>query len=327
MNDVIHLSVQNSLNHTTNPNTLALARKRIPPAVGTDDTTRFLIVLLYEKELGKPGLVEIARNSITYVESQSNYTVNINPKILEEYKKWSKRAVKIVEIMKRIEGISTMKETAGDGFTDLIRDMALIELGEKIGVQINTSTSPAILTVRNDQGIPTYQVLPANSKISLPTVGGVYNISNADSNTARPVTLTGKNGASLVTTYSGADYASRVKNPVHVLRKDATYQLTYELMKHEISSTPIEVPTVANQPPELSVATGVTESVNISNIFSGSRLTITAVSSSTSVATVQINQSQTSMGVIGSSAGTAIIEVTGTNESGSASVSFVVKVT
>lgn len=38
LNDVIHLSVQNSVALTTDARTLALARKRIPADVGPDDT-------------------------------------------------------------------------------------------------------------------------------------------------------------------------------------------------------------------------------------------------------------------------------------------------
>ena len=49
INDGLHLSIQNSLNHITNTETRSLANARIPSSVTHDNTLRFLIAFMYEK--------------------------------------------------------------------------------------------------------------------------------------------------------------------------------------------------------------------------------------------------------------------------------------
>lgn len=325
INDVIHLSVLNSVARTTDARTLALARKRIPAAAGTEDTTRFLINFLHEKKLAKPELVSYLETTITQ-NAEGKYTVIRDDHLFSRFKLWGRIAVKITEIMKWLD---SNIPTIGGGFEDKIREMALVELGEKVGVKIQTSSAPVNLNIHTESGTPTYHKIPANSTIHLSTLDGVFNWDNGD-RTARPASLTGVNGASLVKsrTVSGPlNNLQVVDNPDYVLLKDATYQLTHNLQLFGVRSTPILAPTVTTEQADLTIATGVTESVSLSPLFGGTRLTITAVSSKTTVATVQVNSTQTSMGVVAVSAGTSTITITATNESGSVDVDFTVTVT
>ena len=324
IDDVEQLAVLTAVQHATNPNTLALANARIPDSLTPDDTLRFLIAFLYEREAGEEAAVQFGLDNI-YQDQNSKWRVReFTP--FESIVRWLKRSDKIVELMKRFEA-NSLKDLAGVGYTDYVRNSALVELGETIGIQIQTSTTQAILGARGATGVTAYLPMPANFKLDVPQLQGIWNLSSSDPNTARPVTITGKNGASLIHTYSGANYISRVKNPDHLLAKDATFQLTHALMRHQITSTPIPIPTVATEQADLTIATGVTESVNLSSMFSGTRLTITAESHSPTIATVQVNSSQTSMGVVGVMAGTTPIKVSCSNESGSVSQTFTVTVT
>lgn len=219
--------------------------------------------------------------------------------------------------------------TIGAGFENVIRDMAFVALGETPGVKIQTAASPVSLNIHSESGTPTYHKMPANSTLYLKTLNGLFNWDNGDSN-ARPATLTGVNGASLVKTRTVSGPTTNlqvVDNPDHILMKDTTYQLTHVLQLFGVRSTPILAPTVAREQSDLSIATGVTESVNLANLFNGTRLTITAESSSTPIATVQVNQAQTSMGVVAVAAGKSTIKVTARNETDSAVVTFEVTVT
>ena len=92
-------------------------------------------------------------------------------------------------------------------------------------------------------------------------------------------------------------------------------------------SLPILAPTALKELPDLTLAVGVTESVDLVGLFSGLNLSISAVSSNTDKATVQVNSSRTSMGVVGVAAGSATITVSGSNQAGTTDVSFVVTVT
>ena len=94
-----------------------------------------------------------------------------------------------------------------------------------------------------------------------------------------------------------------------------------------IESRPILIPTVERELADVTLAVGVTESVDLAGLFGGLNINITAVSSDTEKATVQVNSSQTSMGVVGIAAGSAKITVSGSNTAGTTNVKFDVTVT
>ena len=314
LDDVIHLSVQNTLDHVTDANTLALARSRIPAASGSDDVVRFLIAFQYEKSLGVSALISEAKASI--IQAQSGYVIRLQPSVVrDQVRLWNTRAVRFVEVMKQVE--TDFPSLAQ--FDDFIRDWALVDLGHEIGVQINTTTTPAILSIQNAQGIPTYHTMPAGKKLIVRRINGIWNRSGATADDTGNVGITGKNGASFVTTYSGADFASRVKNADHLLTEGTTWQLDYAKMKHEITSRIIAWPVVNTPVPVQRIRRGATESVDISNTFTGERMTITAVVTTPgSNMQVRINHAQTSMGVSPGTRG-GEIRLTATNDSGSVS--------
>ena len=324
VNDVILLTVQNSLTHTTNTNTQSLANARIPTSVTKDDTLRFLIAFLYEKQLGFLKLSQDAKAAIFYDSSKRLFFLPRSFDLDTPMNTWNKRAVQITQEMKRLETNSNMAILAG--YPEFVRDSALVQLGEKIGIEIQTSNSPITLKVLDNNGVPHYPVIPANQKVYASRILGINN-TGLSADQTHPVTLTGKNGASLISSYSGESYVSRTKNPDYLLQKDGTYSLTYSLMRHGVTSTIVPAPTILKQLSDLTVQVYITESVDLRGLFSGDRLTITATSSNTDRVTVQVNQAQTSLGVVARSIGTAQIRITAVNPSGSATETFGVTTT
>ena len=325
INDTIHLTIQNSLNHTTNANTLALSNTRIPTGAFNEDELRFLIASAYEIEIEFPGLLQQMKDRVAYNDSDQKYQLDRTFFLQPIIHTWNERAVKIVELMKWFEAnIPTLAS-----YVNFIRESAMVQLGEKIGVKVQTSSDPVVLNVHTDQGIPTYHTMPANSIVYVSTLNGLRNVAGA-ARTSRPATLTGVNGASLVhsKTISGTpQHLLLTDNPDHLLNKDATYQLTYALQQWNVYSSIIASPTVLRILSDVSLDTGVTESVNIAALFRGDRMTITAESDDTDKVRVQLNSTKTSLGVIGVAAGTATVTLTGTNPSGSVSTTLEVTVT
>ena len=222
-----------------------------------------------------------------------------------------------------------MAALAGPEYVDFVRDSALVQMGEEIGVKIQTSNTGVRLNVHGTSGTPAYYVMPANKTIYVKTLNGLSNVTNTDSS-SRGATLTGMNGASLIHTRTftpTADGYNVTDNPDHLLAQDATYQMTIPIQIWGVRSSVIAPPTIVNRLPDISINVGVTESVNIANLFGGSRITVTAESSDVTKATIQMNESKTSIGVVGRAAGKTTITVNGSNESGEVSVSFVVTVT
>ena len=322
IDDIEHVAVLSALKNTTNATTLALANDRIPSSLTPDDTLRFLIAFLHERAIEKELLFQEAYENIVYTPVEEDYIIggiNVTPYL----HRWLDRAEKIVELSKWYEAnILPLSFNS-----DFIRNSAKVILGEDIGVKIQTSSSPCQIGVANARGIRSFYEVPANSTIYVPTLNGVYNAAGATESTARPVTLTGVNGASFVQTYTGTSVANPTRNAPHLLGKDATYQLTFQLMRHNITSTVLPAPTATRELANVSLAVGVTESVDLTGLFTGTRLTITATSDDTAVATVQLNDARTSLGVIGVKAGNTKVTVTGTNESAAVPVEFDVRVT
>ena len=316
VDDVIHMSIQNALRDTTNANTLALARARIPANVDSEDTNRFLIAFQYEKYI---GIKHIVNNVATVVpntaSNPTHYRISKGFNEIETIRLWGQRTNQIVEVMKRIEAdVPTLAQ-----FEDFIRDMAMIEIGEKIGVQINTTTTPVILSIQNPQGIPTFHTMPPGKKLSVCRLNGIWNRGGATEDNTGNVGITGKNGASFVTTYSGADYNSRTKNADILLNKGQTSSLTFADMKHEITSRIIAWPTIKNRIDSQVFRRNTNNSVSLVDVFGGDRLTITETSTGTVSAT--INEAQTSVSINPGDRG-GRLTLTATNDSGSVNFIF-----
>ena len=328
VNDIMQLSIRNSLPNTTNANTLGLVRARFPANLDYDASLRFLTALTYEVALGYPALEDEVKSLIVFNMQKQKYTLEGSAPIYYFARDAQKIATKIVEIMKWLEN-NAMSQLAGHDYVDFVRDSALVELEQKIGIKIQTTTTGVRLNVHNSAGTPAYYEMPANSTIYVERLNGLSNVTTTDT-TSRGATLTGVNGASLIHTRTFTPTSNGytiTDNPDHLLNEDATYQMTIPIQIWGVRSSPIQAPTIVNRLPDISIATGVTESVNIANLFGGTRITVTAESSDTTKATVQMNESKTSIGVVARSAGKSTITITGSNESGEVMVTFVVTVT
>ena len=239
INDLIHLTVKNGLNHTQNRDTLALARDRIHSSIADDHTLRFLIAFLYEKQVGFSHLVTTARNKIALdIRSQkykmTNY-LELNKIVLE----WGENANKIVEIMRTSRSkVGNLTEDS-----DFIRNWALIDLGKKTGLEVTANGNPFnIGLVRNN--LRGYHQLLVSQSTMMERLQGLQVIPNPNRVvTPDDVTITAKNGPSEVRIKTDA---STWATPF-VLAKDESRIITKAEMAHDIESTPILIPTVLRQ--------------------------------------------------------------------------------
>ena len=121
--------------------------------------------------------------------------------------------------------------------------------------------------------------------------------------------------------------ASNAAKELTVL-KDATQAITLDELKRGFTvnsiAPPAQTTTILH---DQTIAVGVTQSVNVANLFTGRSVVITVGTSNASIATAQISSGETSIGIVGRAVGTAKITVTGTNVAGSTSVEFNVTVT
>ena len=326
--DLALLEIENGLPLSNgNTNTAGLFRQRIPSGIHYETHKRFLGLYLYEISLSIDEMVETEKKAIVFNQAKQKYELPNSSSIEESLTLCGKRAVMTADTMAWFE--TNMPTAATMNYVEFIRNSAMVQFGEQIGVKIQTSTTPVQINVHTDQGIPTYETMPANSTIYVNTLNGLSNVPTTDAN-SRGATLTGVNGASLIHTRTfvpaGASLRE-VDNPDHLLNQDATYQLTIPLQIWGVRATPIQVPTIKTALPDISLAATVTESVNLANVFDGTRITKAVESSDTSKATVRLNETQTSMGVTGVAEGKATVTVTGSNESGEVTDTFVVTVT
>ena len=316
INDVIHLAVRNSVRHVTDPETNSLVTNRIPSSANHDNTLRFLIAFLYEKQLGYSEILKYV--PITEIPSSIyRYRVNfIARKMYLEVVKWNSRAGKIVEIM---EDASNKVGSALAQNPDFIRNAALIAVGDKIGLELTTKANAISFNIgeTSDQGNTISRTLAANTSFFMEKASD-FRIAGTPANNTDTLTLTSKNGPNEITVTTN-------RIPVKsVLAKDASKVLiTAEVQGSVVSTKPIEVPTTTRELPDITdLEVAEVQSVNIDGLFNGIRTNVTAVSADISKVTVSVNEGQTSMGVTGVAIGTTTITVTGTNEAGTASVSF-----
>ena len=238
INDVMHISVQNALKHTTSQETLSLARDRIPSGVQNDDTLRFLIALLYEKQLGFPKYIQYVRNKVGLDRRTGKYRLLSNASVSPFMKKWTDRAAKIVEIMKT--GRSKVGALVEDSY--FIRNWALIDLGEKTGLEVTSNGNQFNIGVVQNNVIQYFSLLAGQSVMmerlkGLKVVALRNRVTNPDD-----MTITAKNGPSEVRIKTEAD----TWGAPFVLAKDASRTVTKAEMAHDIESTPILLPKTPN---------------------------------------------------------------------------------
>ena len=319
INDIMHISIQNALKNTTNQETLSLSRDRIPSSVQNDDTLRFLIALLYEKQLGFPEYIQYVRNKVGLDPRRGKYKLLSSGSVSPFMKKWVDRATKIVEIMKT--GRSKVGALVED--SDFIRDWALIDLGEKTGLKVTANGNQFNIGVVQNNVIQYFSLLAGQSVMmerlkGLKVVALRNRVTNPDD-----MTIVAKNGPSEVRIKTDAS----TWGAPFVLAKDASRIVTKAEMAHDIESTPILVPKIVRQIPDVTdLNIGVTESVSLEDLFDGIRFNIAISSEDTGKASVGLSSNQHSMRVVGVAVGTTNITVTATNEAGSATVNFNVTV-
>ena len=320
LNDVMHVSIQNALKHTTSQETLSLARDRIPSSTQNDQNLRFLIALLYEKQLGFQNYVQYVKNRVGLDRRTGKYRLLLSGSVEPFLDKWVKRATKIVEIMKT--GRSKVGALVED--SDFIRNWALIDLGEKTGLEVTSNGNQFNIGVVQNNVIQYFSLLAGQSVMmerlkGLKVVALRNRVTNPDD-----MTIVAKNGPSEVRIKADAD----TWGAPFVLAKDASRTVTKAEMAHDIESTPILVPKIVRQIPDVTdLNVGVTESVSLEDLFDGIRFHIAISSEDTGKVSVGLSSNQHSMRVVGVAVGTVKITVTATNEAGSSTVDFDVTVT
>lgn len=321
-NDVAYLAIRSALHHTTNRDTLGLATDRIPQNSTLDATLSFLIAYIHERDVGMPALKAHVKTLIR--RQHGKYIVPVTTtEARNATELWVTRADRIVELMQTAR--SKVGHFAADA--EFMRNWALVDLGEATGVEVKTGNNPVQLGFyRAAAGTVNRYRMASQSITKLIALRGLwrppasreYRYTGTDT-----VTVTSRNGPNRIRVKTGQD----TWGAWQTLLEGASRTFTKAEMRYDIASQPIHVPAVLKTPADITLAVGVTESVDIDEFFSGIDVNLTAVSADTHKATVQVNQAQTSMGVIGVAAGTVTITVTATNAAGTTSVTFDVTVT
>ena len=318
--DALYLAIYSGLRHTTDQDTWGLASSRIPEGNTIDKIIRFLIALIHEREIGYQSLVELIKTEIHLDPRDNKYDVRYPDSVRPTLRTWARRADKIVEIM------DTARSRVGN-FTanaEFIRDWALVDLGEEIGVEISAGGNDLIFDYKEGATTTSGKITRNTSakvrtvpKLKLPPIKDRFNQTDG-------ATITAKNGA---VSYAIKDNHGRFGTDI-ILAKNASRILTVRELAHQVRVRIISPPIVYQEILDItSLNIGVTESVSIEHTFTGLNVNITAKSSDSTKVTVRVNQSQSSLGVTGVAVGTTTITVTGTNPSGSISATFDVTVT
>lgn len=309
INDTIHLGILNGLSHTTNARTLALANSRIPIASKTDNTLRFLISLMYEKEVGFSNFLSLI--PITHSRSVPTYyvasLVDVFGTLTKELSKWNNRAAKVVDTMEYLEGY-LMNDLASK--PDFVRDSALVSLGEKNGFKFTAGAQNLYIT---------------------PKVGDTRSIiSPLRSITCREAHLIEIGTAATATgsiTPKGPVLIKVGTTAATVQNNGIVRVLTREEIKQGIKVTPIDPPTVIQHIGLQTVEAGTTQTVTWTGFFGGLELTYTATSSNTAVATVSLSSDTGILDITAKTAGQTTIKLTASNPAGNAVTSFLTTVT
>ena len=316
INDVIYLGIQNALNHTNNAQTNALATSRIPSGADHNNTLRFLIALMYEKQLAYPKIVNAFKINYYPTYHKPYHPIYDQDEWLNEIASWHTRANKIVEIM---EDASDKVGTELANNADFIRSAALIDLGEKTGIELTSKANKISFNIgeTSDQGNTISRTLAANSSFLMEKASD-FRVAGTRVNNTDTLDIVSKNGPNEITVTTN-------NVPVKsALAKDAKKTLVNaELMGSVVSTQPILLPVATRELPDIGdLEVAEVQSVNLIGLFTGLRVNVTASSADENIATVAVNENTTSMGVTGVAIGTTKITVTGTNEAGAVSADF-----
>ena len=317
INDVMYLSIYSGLRHTTDPDVQGLANDRIPQGNTQDKTLSFLIALIHEKHIGITRLIEQVKEDIIY--TRRLYSIRNNDILLNTIEEWTKRADKIADLT------TTARTKVGNlaAKAEFIRNWALVDLKEKIGIEAAASANAINIAYTDPNRVKTTSQLLANQTMKvikledtkLPPAGH-------RNNEIDTVTITSKNGANFYNTKdAGGNWSSDV-----VLNEDVSKTFTFAEAAYGIRTRPIIPPTVFQTVDDQTVAVAVVQSVSLDMTFTGVLLTTTAESSNEGVVTV-VTTENGNLAITGVAAGTATITVTVTNPSGSVSTTFDVTVT
>ena len=316
INDALHLAIQNSLEHISDVDTQALADARIPSDATNDDTLRFSIAFLYEKELAYPEMVRQHQIQL----SNNRYYVRINPRSIHRFLNLcAQRASKIVEIMEDASAaIGTLAQNA-----DFVRQAALIDLGEVVGLRMSTAGNTVKFGTPAETGdagqMRVFHNLAPNSSFNIDRLDEIR-FPTRKENETDTLTITAKNGPSEISvrTLQGTTKT--------VLAKDASRTFSLAEMTSSVTSQPILLPKVETHLINQTVTVDTQQTLTYTGTFSGIRLNYTVTSSDETVATVRLGET----GVLvmsGIAAGTCNIRLSATNEAGTTVSEFQCTVT
>ena len=235
------------------------------------------------------------------------------------------RASDIVALMARLEGIPSLATLASN--PDFVRDsIRVLERNEEdhrswhplpllTGIEITSSTNPVSLKVGP---ITQRLTFPASTTLAMRQFHRLGNVGPATQiNQTSGATIISQNGPNLIT----------VGTTSAVLAKDSSRILSFQDLGQGVKSVPIDLPVATRTLPDITLEQAEVESVNLEGLFSGIRFTTAVTTSDSSKVTVAKSTSGSTMGVTAVLIGSAVVNVSATNEAGTSTVSFNVTVT
>ena len=316
INDVIHLSIENFLSHTTDVVTNSLATARIPSDANHHNTARFLIAFMHEKNLAYQTFLD----GIQIVGSQGDFYVNFwSNRVFVFVAECSRKASKITEIMEDASAaIGTLAQNA-----DFVRQAALIDLGEVVGLCMSTAGNTVKFGTPAETGdagqMRVFHNLSPNTSFNITRLDEIR-FPTRKENETDTLTITAKNGPSEISvrTLQGTTKT--------VLAKDASRTFSLAEMTSSVTSQPILLPKVETHLTNQTVQVDTQQTLTYTGTLSGIRLNYTVTSSDETVATVRLGET----GVLvmsGIAAGTCNIRLSATNEAGTTVSEFQCTVT
>ncbi len=299
------------------PNANAITHAALGIAIPTGDTAqrelRYMAMLKREVQLGYASL---SSQLPAQVDSQiSNFGVTdflvYQIAVSEVVSPWliacDRRAKKIIDVMSRWEA-KRMQDLGAD--IAFVRDSAQVSLGEKPGFTFVSHRKNLRLTTRQGATPRFYAPLMTTQMSYIHRIG----LGTGGPSTAF---VAAAQNPSLIKIAAGAD---------ELLAANTTRTFTAREVGRGIRIRVLQVPSVAAHLENVSLARGVVQSVDYSNVFTGERLTYTVQSEQTSVVTVRLTETST-LALTAVNAGNSNIRLVATNEAGSAVTSFLVTVT
>lgn len=319
INDVMYLSIYSGLRHTMDIDTQGLASDRIPSNNTADKTLRFLISYIHEKHLAIPNLIEKIKSEV--VLQRGKYRITNHNTVVNANRLWTARADKIVDIMEtarsKVGGLAAKAE--------FIRNWALVDLGQKIGMEVTAARNNINIefTDPRDSNTKTTSQLLANKTMKVAKLENVkLPPAGQRNNETDTLTITSKNGANL---YNIKD-SNGNWGLDNQLAEEASKTFTFAEATYGIRSRPILPPWIFRELSDQTLDVAVVQSVDLDVTFGGVLLTVAASSDDEGICTVVVTEHGSGLAITGVAAGTTTITVTATNPSGSISTTFDVNV-